>query len=120
VDRHALIDNRVGFFKRAFQHRRRETCRAREYSSQPLRRPAAHRAERFFRVYYRRQWIVFHLDRSAASSAVARSTAADADHRLTTVTHLLIGQGVNFGRVGQRYRRAAAGELRDLLAVITA
>ncbi len=50
--------------------------------------------ERFFRVYHGWQRIVFHLDEIGRIFRGRPVHRGNADHRLTDVTHLLIGQGV--------------------------
>ena len=73
--------------------------------------------QRFFRVHDRRQRIVFHLDQIRRILSGRPVDRCDADHRLTDVTHLLIGQGEYFRRVGQRHPAALrAGELCNLVA----
>ena len=73
--------------------------------------------KRFFRIHHGRQWIVFHLDEIGRIFGRRPIHRGDADHRLTDVTHLLIGQGINFRRVRQRHPAALRpGELRNVVA----
>ena len=117
VNRHALIDDRIGFFKGAFhvavgKRIVPENIRANLFEDQRRVGP-----ERLLRVEHGRQGIVFYLDEIGRVFRGRPVHRGDADHRLADVTHLLIGQGVNFRRVGQRYPAALRpGELRDLLA----
>ena len=94
MDRHALVDDRIGFFKGAFhvavgKRVVPENIRADLFEDQ--RRV---RLERFFRVHDGRQRIVFHFDEIGRIFRGRPVHRGNADHRLTDVTHLLIGQGV--------------------------